>query len=187
MRLLRIRKSGGEYYITLVTNIDGTKIDYVALSYCWGGDQVHKMTSHRLKETSCVITFIELPKTIQDAVTVTNSLGYSYLWVDSLCIIQDDETDKTTEIAKMPLIYSNAIVTIAAAAAHSTSVGFLGQRQISAPVIEGIQIEDEQGKIHTGGIVELDGSDPEILPLETRAWALQEAFLSARVLEYRPL
>ena len=145
------------------------------------------MTTARLHPGSCNIVFKQLPKSIRDAIKVTEKLGYNHLWVDSLCIIQDNDEDKWLEIAKMPQIYNNAMVTIAAAVASSCDEGFLSRRQPLIPIIEGITIEDEKDQMHSGGMVEIDGSDCETLPLDTRAWALQEALLSTRILEYRPL
>jgi hypothetical protein len=55
-----------------------------------------------------------LPRTIRDAIEVTRAIDYRYLWVDSLCIIQDDEQDRDFQIAMMDQIYSNADLTIAA-------------------------------------------------------------------------
>ena len=55
-----------------------------------------------------------LPATIRDAVRVTLALGLRHLWVDALCIFQDDHHDKASDITKMPMIYRNAVVTIAA-------------------------------------------------------------------------
>lgn len=107
---------------------------FVALSYCWGGDQVHKTTARNLKDGNLeggrVLVYEELPRTIQDALKVSIELGYAYLWVDSLCIVQDDQEEMHREIAQMPIIYSNAVVTIIASAPKKASEGFLIDRQI---------------------------------------------------------
>ena len=67
----------------------------------------------------------DLPATMRDAVIVTEKLGIMNLWIDALCIVQDDTIDKAREIAQMPLIYSQAIVTIAASRASGVEKGFL--------------------------------------------------------------
>jgi hypothetical protein len=67
----------------------------------------------------------ELAQTLRDAIDVTRKLGIRYLWVDALCIIQDNVTDKSREIERMGKVYKNATVTIAAASASRVSEGFL--------------------------------------------------------------
>src|SRR5438034_1924444 len=64
-----------------------------------------------------------LPKTFQDAVLLTRALGVRYLWIDSLCIIQDDEKDWKRENPKMGEVYQYATITIAAAHARDSSEG----------------------------------------------------------------
>ena len=71
----------------------------------------------------------DIPKTFQDAITVTRYLGFHYIWIDSLCIVQDDNEDWARESAKMSSIYANAVLTIAASAAADDTYGFLHQRQ----------------------------------------------------------
>jgi hypothetical protein len=66
-----------------------------------------------------------LPQTIQDAISVTHRLGIRYLWVDALCIIQDNPIDKSTEINAVGANYKNATLTISAASAASVELGFL--------------------------------------------------------------
>jgi hypothetical protein len=70
----------------------------------------------------------KLPRTITDAVRCTQKLGLKYLWVDSLCIIQDSEEDQEKEIGRMSEIYKNSYVTISAAKAKSSVEGFLEPR-----------------------------------------------------------
>jgi hypothetical protein len=70
----------------------------------------------------------QLPKTFQDAVTVTRKLGIRYLWIDSLCIIQDSKADWAEEAPKMSEIYGNSYVTIAAFVDVDTHSGFLRER-----------------------------------------------------------
>lgn len=101
---------------------------YIALSYVWGGDQVHKTTISNMSTYENLINPSLLPATIRDAVFVTHSLGFRYLWVDSLCIIQDSDADKRHEIGRMHHIYRYAYLTIIAASAESVTEGFLEDR-----------------------------------------------------------
>jgi hypothetical protein len=69
------------------------KARYAALSYCWGGPQEVVAKEDTWVAMTQGITLSVLPKTIQDAVTVTRRLGLRYLWVDALCIKQDSKED----------------------------------------------------------------------------------------------
>jgi hypothetical protein len=182
-RLLCIEKAADTYNLTLQA-VNTHQVDYVALSYCWGGDQVHMTTKENYASINRVICFESLPKTLQDAIEVTTELGYCFLWVDSLCIVQDCPVDKSREIANMPAIYNSAVLTIAASTAASTTEGFLQARSTRVPIISKVRFEDGSLEIHNGGMVELDSYKCETLPLDSRAWALQEALLSVHVLEY---
>src|SRR5271163_1886085 len=97
---------------------------YTALSYCWGGDEPLKMTAKLLRLWELQLSWQHMPRTIQDAIIATREPGIRLLWIDSLCIIQDNAEDIAFEISQMTSIYSNATVTIAASRAKSTSKGF---------------------------------------------------------------
>ncbi|KAI0656704.1 heterokaryon incompatibility protein-domain-containing protein [Cubamyces menziesii] len=99
---------------------------YIALSYVWGDDQPHRTTKDNLVSyTKHGIDYLTLPQTIRDAVRVTRALGARFLWVDSLCIIQDSQEDKHRELARMRDVYRHAYLTIDAASARSVNEGFL--------------------------------------------------------------
>lgn len=87
---------------------------YTALSYCWGGSRLFQTTKALYYDFQREINLEEMPRTLLDAVTVTRNLGIRYLWIDALCIIQDDLLDLVSEIDKMTDIYKNATVVIAA-------------------------------------------------------------------------
>jgi hypothetical protein len=70
-----------------------------------------------------------LPKTFLDAVMVTNALSFWYLWIDSLCILQDSEEDWEEQSAQMAAIYSNSYLILAALHAANSSVGFECERK----------------------------------------------------------
>lgn len=93
-------------------------VTWVALSYCWGGPQNHSLQTknlHLYQQPGSLIDDI-LPQGIVDAMTLTRTLGERYIWVDSLCIVQDDDKDKLLFIAAMGTIYAHATVTIVNAA-----------------------------------------------------------------------
>jgi hypothetical protein len=73
----------------------GVDVDYIALSHCWGENDC-RMTRSNLTAMLESIEFESLPKTFQDAITVARKLGVPYVWIDSLCIIQDDKSVTNT-------------------------------------------------------------------------------------------
>ncbi|CZR68726.1 uncharacterized protein PAC_18625 [Phialocephala subalpina] len=105
-------------------------VQYAALSYCWGGDLDGVITT--VKETvdkHCQkIAVSLLPRTLQDAITVCRGMRIRYLWIDALCIVQDDDKDWRREAAQMRHVYSNSLVTLAAHPASSCKDGFLGKQ-----------------------------------------------------------
>lgn len=104
---------------------------YVALSYVWGNEgQLHRLTSENLSKYLVGIDPLLLPPTITDAIHVTHTvLRVRFLWIDSVCIIQDSREDKHREVAKMRDVYDYAFLTIDAANAASVSQGFLHDGQ----------------------------------------------------------
>ncbi|KAH9885756.1 heterokaryon incompatibility protein-domain-containing protein [Cubamyces lactineus] len=103
---------------------------YIALSYVWGGDQPHRTSTTNLASyIKDGIDLWTLPRTIQDAIHVTHTLGIRFLWVDSLCIIQDSQEDKHRELASMCNVYRCAYFTIDVSSASSASEGFLQDRR----------------------------------------------------------
>lgn len=103
---------------------------YAALSYCWGstGDDARAqitLTQGSLAQHRLGIRFKRLPLSVQDAVAMTRALSLRYLWVDALCISQDDPADWDRQCVDMHKIYGNAFVTLCAASSQSCRQGFL--------------------------------------------------------------
>ena len=103
-----------------------SRLPFVALSYVWGskplGSSRHQPRS--LQKGACIPD--TLPIVIEDAITVTLKLGWRYLWVDRLCINQQDDADKHSQIGQMDLIFSGASVTLVTAAGLDAGFGLLG-------------------------------------------------------------
>ncbi|KAJ0356234.1 hypothetical protein COL154_010997 [Colletotrichum chrysophilum] len=107
---------------------------YIALSYCWGGvSQAIILRTGNMSDLTSSIDPQKLDPTIRDSITVTRELGFKFLWIDALCIIQDEYDDKVKELRRMGDIYQNATFTIVASAAKDVKEGFLGKR---APTYE---------------------------------------------------
>ncbi|CZR67815.1 uncharacterized protein PAC_17714 [Phialocephala subalpina] len=164
---------------------------YMALSYCWGPvDKTSKLltTTHdTIGLRSEKIVFSTMPQTFQDAVNVARKLGIQYLWIDSLCIIQDDAQDWQIESSKMAEIFSNAHLTIIAATGSSCNDGFLTQRSgpyCMVPLsIEGAASEGQLSlrfRPHWGRSDKM----AEIVDGRwiTRGWTFQEERLARRAL-----
>jgi hypothetical protein len=97
--------------------------DYLTLSHCWGGADIVKLKKANLIQFHKNIPLEWLPRTFLDAIRITSLLGYQYLWIDSLCIIQDNVEDWRSVSAMMGSIYKNAILTIAALGAYDSHGG----------------------------------------------------------------
>jgi hypothetical protein len=104
--------------------------NYAALSYVWGQTNDVRTTKASLSRFRKVGAFrsIALPKTIRDAIDFTNALNIPYLWVDCLCIVQDDMESEGTRIEDMDTVYGNAVLTIVAASGTDAQAGLPGWR-----------------------------------------------------------
>jgi hypothetical protein len=111
----------GEPILRLVQkseSVDGGEAaKYAALTYCWGKimPDSGKTTSSNLAIYEKAIDLQQLPTTFRDAIQISRGIGIAYLWIDALCIIQDSREDWEEEAAAMGLVYTIAVVTIAAA------------------------------------------------------------------------
>lgn len=159
------------------------------MSYCWGGDQEYKTTKDNLGsygEGGVPAEALRPFRTILDAIDATRSLGLSHLWIDSLCIVQDDDEDKGREIGKMQDIYSGARVTISAACAQTCRGGFLdvvSESEFTDFAVDYPCADGSAGSVFlTKDLMNAGGRD--VQPTDTRAWTFQEYYLSPRVLAF---
>jgi hypothetical protein len=166
-------------------------VDYAALSYCWGESQEKAKTiRENLKARLQMVEDSQLPQTIKDAVKVARLLRFKYLWVDALCIVQDDDTDVAKELEKMSSIYYGATLTISAASAERSSEGFLGDRVLSKAYGGAVFSINYQHHAEDGvdkGSVFLSQHpiyDEFQEPIDRRGWTLQEHILSRRILRF---
>ncbi|KAK0609459.1 heterokaryon incompatibility protein-domain-containing protein, partial [Immersiella caudata] len=155
---------------------------YACLSYCWGKEQQYTLKNANEATLRSEIDFPRLGQTIQDAITMTQLLGLRYLWVDALCILQDDANDKAIEIKKMASIYGSATLTFYIGQAESVKEGFLAPH-LTKPREKGHQDNRAVDKFSYSGPFERD----VVVPLDYRAWAFQEFLLSPRILLFMSL
>jgi hypothetical protein len=130
-----------------------------------------------------------LPQTLKDAIITTKKLGLRYLWVDCLCIVQDEPGDISKEIAMMPRIFQGAQFTILAANASHSDQGFLQTRRVAQSLTGGIfklPFRCPDGKDGWIAMSGYEGVNPESVrePTNDRAWILQEQLISPRLLVY---
>ncbi len=116
-------------------SLPSPNVEYISLSYRWGASNNLKTTNRTLDDHQKGIPMGALPRTLRDAVIVARRLSIRYLWIDSLCIIQDNKADWATEAQHMGDIYMNSAFVIAAHAARHADHGFLEQSLARPKVI----------------------------------------------------
>jgi hypothetical protein len=168
---------------------------YMALSYCWGQvDGTTKLlkTTHNTIGTRTVkIELDTMPQTFQDAVTIARTLSIQYLWIDSLCIIQDDAQDWQIESSKMAEIFSNAYLTLIVASGSGCNDSFLSRGlpglscTVPLKINPGLAIQGQfslrfrRRRGPSDKMAEITGSR-----WITRGWTFQEERLARRVLMF---
>ncbi|KAJ8515019.1 hypothetical protein ONZ45_g7502 [Pleurotus djamor] len=174
----------------LVQPDEGSAPRYATLSYCWGTTLDGRTTAANVKNYEAEVDVDTLPRTIQDAVTVSKALGLRYLWVDRLCIIQegDNGEDMKKELPKMASIYKGSSVTITAARAKDSEDGFLHSRNPISYEETGafaLPCRLPNGQMDTVYLCnEQDYVDLEENVVNLRAWTMQEQILSPRLLVF---
>ncbi|KAL8771546.1 MAG: hypothetical protein Q9209_002988 [Squamulea sp. 1 TL-2023] len=165
-----------------------SNLEYLTLSHKWGGASVFKLTKATIESLRQGVDTIDLPLTFQHAIFITRKLEYRYLWIDSLCIIQDDPSDWAFESKTMSRIYSNSVLTLAALWGDDSNSGCFVERNPLAT--EDCRIGQwEHGNVFVRSGDRKRGQSLDLVqpkPLLQRAWVLQERFLSPRTLFYGP-
>jgi hypothetical protein len=169
---LQLRDGGGE------------RGQYACLSHRWGHVPLFRTFSSNLEDLKRNVSFAQLPGTFQDAIVFTRKVGLRYLWIDALCIIQDDNDDWEKEWANMSDVFTFSTLTLAATAARDDSQGMF--RFIAPPPV--LDFTDAKGRSRRMIVYEsrLTSLSREVnkASLTGRAWAYQERLLSPRVLHF---
>ncbi|KAM6516334.1 hypothetical protein FALCPG4_014517 [Fusarium falciforme] len=161
---------------------ESSSLCYAALSHCWGNSPKLCTLTSNLEAFRKEIPHNLLPLNFQEAIRVTRALQISYLWIDSLCIVQDDLEDWGREAGRMGQVFSNAYCTIAATSAAASDEGFL-TRRVGSPFFATIKTPSG-GVLRVSEFMEDYHQDLELAPLNTRGWVLQERALSRRTLHF---
>lgn len=176
---------------------------YVCLSHCWGTVVPLKTTQGNISALKERIALNDLPKTFQQATIFTRKLGVRWLWIDSLCIIQDDDLDWKASAGKMADVYSYGFLTIAASKAENSADGLFTTKPGPAALIcqasrgtevynifvqKALQVPHESEweikRMQRHKMIDPVYDFNPLFPLLTRGWTFQERMLSPSVLHF---
>ncbi|KAJ8132454.1 hypothetical protein O1611_g1178 [Lasiodiplodia mahajangana] len=201
-RLLEINHGDHGLKMRLVESSDPSLrsgIKFAALSHVWGNlDSLPPLCllSSNLRQLKDGIKESELPKNFIDAANVCTRLGLRFLWIDSLCIIQNSRDDWREQAILMHLVYRYALITIVATSATSCHDGFLERSIDSIPAVKvaySPPVPEKQSARDDSYMVIYDYSNPQDSyrmfaingsKWNTRAWTMQERSLSTRMVHF---
>ncbi|TGO17365.1 hypothetical protein BTUL_0018g00320 [Botrytis tulipae] len=193
-RVIDVGTSNGSVKLIETKNISGI---FAALSYCWGDSTILediKLTRAKLSIYKKSIPMDSLPKTLFDAVMITRGLGIPYLWIDSLCIMQDSLKDWQIESSRMSDVYMSAFLVLAATKARDSNGGFYLENRTKSLRLPYLDADDrqhflyarriqDQSHVHdANGRLESHGLYDSVL--RRRGWVLQEQVLARRTLSF---
>src|SRR3569833_44720 len=167
----------------------------VCMSHCWGRKPFLRTLFTNINSHRREIPWEELPLTFQETVILTRRLGLRYVWIDSLCIIQDDQDDWRREAANLAAIFQNSYLVITAARSAGPDEGLFASLSegFKTYTIEAVGDDGAAEHIYcrqsfqhiqsqTGRLL----GTPPALPTLKRGWIFQERFLSPRVVHFGP-
>ncbi|KAI1416501.1 HET-domain-containing protein [Hypoxylon sp. FL1857] len=190
-RILAFERSGdGEILVKVVENQEGLG-RYAVLSHCWGTQLSCTINTYNLSERKQGISWAELPPTFQDAIHYCLELGIFYLWIDALCILQDDQNDWQIESARMADIYQNSYISLAATSSDCDTGGCF-PKQPMARTEHSFEALSETGRVYQILIrrqfshwsTPQNDLSKQDNPLLSRGWVFQERVLAPRVLHF---
>jgi hypothetical protein len=152
------------------------------LSHCWGSLEIFKLKKSNLHSLHNGFPYERLPQTFQDAMKVAQYLGFKYIWIDSLCIVQDDVEDWRRESSLMSDVYGNSTLNIAATNAKDGSEGLFVERGTGRTKRRYFRTPDKR-------LLEINPTRfyedfIASAPLSSRAWTFQERYLAHRTLHF---
>ncbi|KAK8059216.1 HET-domain-containing protein [Apiospora saccharicola] len=180
-RMINVEIPEKPFIVETHNRMDAT---YIALSYCWGSRAQTRTLKSNINAHMNNIPISTLSKTCRDAISVTRLLGYQYLWIDALCIVQDDEHDKESEISRMGEIYRHAELTICAEGSPGAHAGLFPSTLTDPREVYPCQLSitaDIKGRSDTRTLA-IAGTRNSPDFLGRRGWTLQEEVLTSRAL-----
>ncbi|KAH6683453.1 heterokaryon incompatibility protein-domain-containing protein [Halenospora varia] len=186
----RVIDVGSEDQDPRLVTTNGETGSWVTLSHCWGGQVAITTTEETLSQRHAAIPLDVFPPSFQDAVILTRKLGFKYIWIDSLCIIQNCREDWNRESVKMYEVYSNSALNISATASRNAKEGIFetanGRRSITMRNLLTLpsfsNSKTVKGQISWRRFTLGESVYNE--PLHRRAWVLQESVLSPRRIDF---
>ncbi|TGO57644.1 hypothetical protein BCON_0063g00010 [Botryotinia convoluta] len=158
---------------------------YATLSHCWGEAEVLRLQKDNLQAFLEKIPYDELCKSFRDAIDIARVLGFSWLWIDSLCIIQGDSVDWSKEASRMATVYGRSSLNFAATAAPDGTIGCLFERDLSYTGPHKVEVKiNHQKEIYNIVDMHLYRNNIANAALTRRAWAFQERILAPRTLHF---
>ena len=182
-RLLNLQHAESNKVCLCLTSGSDAGLKYITLSHRWrpGNHQISLLQSN-ITQMQDGIEMNSLSQTFQDAINISRDLGIFYLWIDALCIIQDDEIDWATESADMGNVYAGAVLNLSGTAAIDC---LYDQRSLRPPLSCYVRLLiDGQSLGFTVYNNYLWHNEVAEAPLSKRAWVLQERLLSPRILHF---
>ncbi|KAK0100973.1 hypothetical protein ONS96_006205 [Cadophora gregata f. sp. sojae] len=182
-RLIDVGTDSWDQVRLQVNSEDMSAAQYMTLSHRWAGDMLGRLTTENIAQLLCVIPETFLSAVFKDVIIVTRRLGSKYLWIDSLCIIQDSIKDWASESASMHLIYGNSSYNISALAASNSADGLFLSKSTYSPIRINMSIRG----LETSYILRMNDTWYDFVtssPLNLRGWVCQERLLSPRTLHF---
>jgi hypothetical protein len=154
---------------------------YITLSHCWGQLVPKQLLTENYSTYLEAIDLNDLPKTFRDAVEVARKLEVPYLWIDSLCIVQNSAIDWASESSKMNDVYNNSYLNLAAAASLDANGGLFYPRSPLSRTPCIVKIGQGADAKYAGSIYTPENERRKMV-LFTRGWVFQECLLAPRIL-----
>lgn len=169
-----------------IETVNKLALPYMTLSHCWGNISLLQHTALTSASLRAGIATSSLPPTFQDVVKVARHLKCRYLWIDSLCIIQDDPKDWGTESVLMHKVYSHAFCNIAATGSANSLGGLFHERDpaFAQPCIFDFKSKAKPAESHLILPKSVRMPGLELEPLQKRGWVLQERRLARRLIDF---
>jgi hypothetical protein len=172
---------GSSFTWRLVCRTDVGNVQYLTLSHCWGSSRHTSLKSENhsafLERSTCS----GLPKSFQHAFHITFLLNFRFIWIDSLCIVQDNPEDWKAQASMMGSVYKNACCNIAATWAANGNDGCFMEKESRIITLDfGL---DHSTRYHIVPEM-LYYTDLMEAPLNTRGWVTQERFLARKQLSF---
>ncbi|KAH7311451.1 heterokaryon incompatibility protein-domain-containing protein [Stachybotrys elegans] len=203
-RVLDLGENDGSV-IKLLCDSDASSAGWAALSHCWGTETKPPMLNAKnLQDWISGIDRSALPPTFSNAVDVCRALSIRYLWIDSICILQDDPKDWEREATRMGDVYQHAELVIVGASSKGPEVPFLGPREdewgtktfhFETPFGDRLPLHVRKRRILAAPLDQGHYDPPftdhwatwkQAGPLYSRGWCFQEAYLAGRALHFAP-